>query len=153
MALACALDALKATERLAFDGVIDVIDGAVGGCPTRTEVVLIDANVRLLIALVARSAIDPPFRSRVVLTAMPSLSYSPGSLPTVYRKVAVLESLKDRKVAYSVTEEPEPFNVKVSLGLPLTVTDSEKLTVKLSAPAGMYVALAGGETDEMVGAV
>ena len=38
--------------------------------------VLTAEKVRVLIALVARSAIDPPFRSRVVLTAMPSLSNS-----------------------------------------------------------------------------
>ena len=64
-----------------------------------------------------------------------------------------MESLRDIKVAYLLTAEPEPFNVKVRRGVPLTVTDSEKLTVKLSAPEGLYVPLAGGETDEMVGAL
>ena len=64
-----------------------------------------------------------------------------------------MESLRDIKVAYLLTAEPEPFNVKVRRGVPVTVTDSEKLTVKFSAPAGLYVPLAGGETDEMVGAL
>ena len=64
-----------------------------------------------------------------------------------------MESLRDMKVAYLLTAEPEPFKVKVRRGVPLTVTDSEKLTVKLSAPEGLYVPLAGGETDEIVGAL
>ena len=64
-----------------------------------------------------------------------------------------MESLREMKVAYLVRAEPEPFKVKVRRGVPLTVTDSEKLTVKLSGPAGLYVPFAGGETDEMVGAV
>ena len=67
---------MKATERVPLLVVIDVIVGAAGVCETRTEVRVGAVNVRGERALVARSAMVPLLRSRVVDTAMPSVSIS-----------------------------------------------------------------------------
>ena len=69
----------------------------------------------------------------MVLIEIPSLSSSSGSSPTVYLKVAVFESEKLRNVAYSV----DVPTVKTSRGVPETVTDSEKVTVKAGTLPGM----------------
>ena len=52
-------------------------------------------------------------------------------------------------MAYSVALP----TVRVSRGEPVTVMDSEKLTKNVGVSAGLYVALAGAVTDEIVGAV
>ena len=66
---------VKATERDPEPEVILVIVGAAGGCATRTEVRV--GAVKLNIALfVARSAIAPPLRERLVAIAIPSVSIS-----------------------------------------------------------------------------
>ncbi len=140
---------LKATESVPQLGVIDVMVGAAGVWATRTEVKVGAVKVKGESALVARSAIDPLLRSRVVDTAMPSVSNSPLAVATVYLNVAVLESVSETNVAYFVSDP----TVRVSRGVPVTVTDSEKLTVKFSALPGIYVELEGAETDEIVGAV
>jgi hypothetical protein len=70
---------------------------------------------------------DPLLRSKVVETEIPSVSNSIGSVVTVYLKVAVFESVSDRKFAYFV-DEP---TVKVRRGDPVIVTDSLKTTVKV----------------------
>ena len=80
---------------------------------------------------------------------MPSVSNSTASVATVYRNSAVLESVIDTKFAYSV----DVPTVSVNRGVPLTVTDSEKPTVKVGVSEGLYVPLVGAETDEIVGAV
>ena len=141
--------AVKATERVPLLGVIDVMVGAAGVCATRTEVRVGAVKVRGESALVARSAIAPLLRSRVVDTAMPSVSNSPLAVATVYLKVAVLESVSETNVAYFVSDP----TVSVKRGLPVTVTDSEKLTVKFRALPGIYVELDGAATEEIVGAV
>jgi hypothetical protein len=141
--------AVKATESVPLLGVIDVIVGAAGGWATSTEVRVGAEKVRGESALVARSAIVPLLRSRVVETAMPSVSNSPLAVATVYLNVAVLESVSETKVAYFVREP----TVRVRRGDPVTVTDSEKLTVKFSAFPGIYVELPGAETEAIVGAV
>ena len=141
--------AVKATESVPLLGVMDVIVGAAGVCATSTEVSVGAVKVKGESALVARSAIAPLLRSRVVDTAMPSVSNSPLAVATVYLNVAVLESVSETNVAYFVSAP----TVSVSRGVPVTVTDSEKLTVKLSAPAGIYVAFEGADTEEIVGAV
>ena len=54
--------------------------------------------------------------------------------------MAVLLSDIDRKLAYSVTLEPEPSRVRVRRGEPVTVTDSEKVRVKFKIdPVGVPV--------------
>jgi hypothetical protein len=68
--------AVKATESVPLLVVIDVIVGAAGVCATSTEVSMGAVNVSGERALVARSAMAPPFRSKVVDTAMPSVSIS-----------------------------------------------------------------------------
>jgi hypothetical protein len=83
-------------------------------------------KVRFESEFVARSRMVPELRSRVVDIAMPSVSNSSGSLPTVYLKSAVLLSDIEKSVAYLVVAP----TVNVSLGVPETVTDSEKATVK-----------------------
>jgi hypothetical protein len=123
--------------------------GAAGGCATKTDVNVGAEKVKGVSALVARSAIVPLLRSKVVDTAIPSVSNSPLATATVYRNVAVFESVSETKVAYFVREP----TVRVRRGDPVTVTDSEKLTVKFSAFPGIYVELLGAETDEIVGAV
>lgn len=140
---------MKATESVPLLGVIEVIVGAAGVWATRTEVSVGAVKVRGESALVARSAIEPPLRSRVVETAMPSVSNSPFAVATVYLKVAVLESVSETNVAYFVSDP----TVSVKRGLPVTVTDSEKLTVKFRALLGIYVELDGAATEEIVGAV
>jgi ABC-type Fe3+-hydroxamate transport system substrate-binding protein len=55
----------------------------------------------------------------------------------------------ETKFAYSVVEP----TVSVNRGVPVTVTDSEKATVKVGVLPGIYVELAGAVTEEMVGAV
>jgi hypothetical protein len=140
---------VKATESVPLLGVIDVTVGAAGVWATSTEVSVGAVKVRGERALVARSAIAPLLRSRVVETAMPSVSNSPLAVATVYLNVAVLESVSETNVAYLVSAP----TVSVRRGLPVTVTDSEKFTVKLSAPAGIYVAFEGADTEEIVGAV
>ena len=105
--------------------------------------------MRLESALVARSEIEPPLKSRDVATEMPSVSNSFESLVTVYLKVAVLESVSARKFAYLVTEP----TVNVRRGVPVTVTDSLKTIVNVGVWLLLYVELAGAETDEIVGAV
>jgi hypothetical protein len=52
-------------------------------------------------------------------------------------------------VAYSV----DVPTVRVNRGVPVTVTDSLKLTMKEGVLAGIYVELDGAVTDERVGAV
>jgi hypothetical protein len=141
--------AVKATESVPLLGVIDVIVGAAGVWATSTEVRVGAEKVRGESALVARSAMAPPFRSKVVDTAMPSVSNSPLAVATVYLNVAVLESVSETNVAYFVSAP----TVSVRRGELVTVTDSEKLTVKFKALPGMYVELLGAETDEIVGAV
>ena len=69
--------AVKATESVPLLVVIDVMVGAAGVCATRTDVSVGAVKVRGERALVARSAIVPLLRSRVVETAMPSASISP----------------------------------------------------------------------------
>jgi hypothetical protein len=128
---------------------MESIVGAAGGWATNTEVRVGALNVSELIALLAKSTIVPEFKSKVVETAMPSISNSPLAVATVYLNVAVLESVSETKVAYFVSAP----TVSVRRGIPVTVTDSEKLTVKLSAPAGIYVAFEGAATEEIVGAV
>jgi hypothetical protein len=61
----------------------------------------------------------------------------------------VRESGIDTKVAYSV----ELPTVSVRRGVPVTVIDSEKRTVKVGVSEGIYVLLAGAVTVEIVGAV
>ena len=141
--------AVKATESVPLLGVMEVIVGAAGVCVTSTEDSVEAVNVKGERALVARSAIAPLLRSRVVDTSMPSVSNSPLAVATVYLNVAVLESVSETNVAYFVSAP----TVSVRRGLPVTVTDSEKFTVKLSAPAGIYVAFEGADTEEIVGAV
>ena len=125
------------------------IVGATGNCATKTDVRVGAVKDRSEMAFVARSEIDPLLRSTVVATEIPSVSNSIGSVVTVYLKVAVFESVSERKVAYLV-EEP---TVKVRRGAPVTVTDSLKTIVKVGVWLLLYVELAGGETDEIVGAV
>jgi len=141
--------AVKATESAPLLGVIEVIVGAAGVCATRTEVRVGAVKVNGESAFVARSAIAPLLRSRVVDTAMPSVSTSPLAVATVYLKVAVLESVSETNVAYFVSDP----TVRVNRGLPVTVADSEKLTVKFSALPGKYVELEGADTEVIVGAV
>jgi hypothetical protein len=124
---------VKKTVRVPDVAVIESIVGAAGGCATRTDVSVGAENVRSTIALVARSAIDPLLRSRLVVIAMPSVSNSRGSMATVYRKRAVLESLIERKFAYSVVEP----TVRVKRGVPVIVTDSENATVKVGVSEGI----------------
>ena len=100
-------------------------------------------------ALVARSEIEPPFRSTDVATEIPSVSYSFESLVTVYLKVAVFESVSARKFAYLVTEP----TVKVRRGVPVTVTDSLRTTVNVGVWLLLYVEFVGAETVEIAGAV
>jgi hypothetical protein len=68
--------AVKATESVPLLVVIDVMVGAAGVWATSTEVRVGAEKVRDERALVARSAMAPPFRSKVVDTAMPSVSIS-----------------------------------------------------------------------------
>ena len=81
----------------------------------------------------ARSVNEPPLRSGDEATTIPSVSYSPLAVPTLYLNSAVLESDIDTYVAYLVSDP----TVNVSLGEPETVTDSEKLTVKVGVSAGI----------------
>ena len=72
-------------------------------------------------------------RSKDVASVMPSPSISRGSDATVYLNRAVRESVIERKVAYSV----ELPTVSVRRGKPVTVTDSEKATVKVGVSEGI----------------
>ena len=125
--------AVKATERVPLLGVIDVMVGAAGVCATSTEVSVGAVKVSGERALVARSAIVPLLRSRVVETAMPSVSNSPLAVATVYLNVAVLESVSETKVAYFVSAP----TVSVRRGIPVTVIDSENATVKVGVSEGI----------------
>jgi hypothetical protein len=129
--------------------VIESIVGAAGGCATRTDVSVGALNDVLERVLVARSLMLPLLRSSDVVSEIPSVSNSSGSEVTVYRKRAVRESGIDTKVAYSV----ELPTVSVRRGVPVTVIDSEKRTVKVGVSEGIYVLLAGAVTVEIVGAV
>ena len=124
---------MKKTVKVPEVAVIESIVGAAAGCATSTEVNVGAEKVRLVRALVARSAIDPLLRSKVVATEMPSVSNSRGSAAIVYRKRAVLESLIDRKFAYSVVEP----TVSIRRGVPVIVTDSENATVNVGVFVGM----------------
>jgi hypothetical protein len=62
---------------------MESIVGAAGGWATRTEVRVGALKVSELIALVAKSTIVPEFRSKVVDTAIPSLSISFKEVATV----------------------------------------------------------------------
>jgi hypothetical protein len=68
--------AVKATESVPLLGVIDVMVGAAGVWATSTEVRVGAVKVKGESALVARSAIVPLLRSKVVETAIPSVSIS-----------------------------------------------------------------------------
>ena len=74
--------AVKATESVPLLGVIDVMVGAAGVWATSTEVSVGAVKVRGERALVARSAIVPLLRSKVVDTEMPSVSISPEEVCT-----------------------------------------------------------------------
>jgi hypothetical protein len=67
----------------------------------------------------------------------------------VYLNNAVFESGIDIYDAYLVSAP----TVRVSLGEPETVTDSEKLAVKVGVSVGMYVLVEGPVTDVMLGSV
>jgi hypothetical protein len=87
--------AVKATERVPLLGVIDVMVGAAGVWATRTEVRVGALKVRLEMEFVARSRIVPELRSKVVETAMPSVSISLEEVCTAYVNVSVLLLLPD----------------------------------------------------------
>jgi hypothetical protein len=129
--------------------VIESIVGAAAGWATSTDVSEGAEKVKLEREFVAKSRIVPELRSRDVATAMPSVSNSTGSVATVYLNNAVLESVNDWKIAYSVADP----TVKTRRGAPVIVTDSEKPTVKVGVSEGLYVPFAGAETEEIVGAV
>lgn len=141
--------AVKATESVPLLGVMDEMVGADGVWATSTEVSVGAEKPKFVCALVAKSAIEALLRSRVVDIAMPSVSNSPLAVATVYLKVAVFESVSETNDAYFVSDP----TVRANRGVPETVTDSEKLTVKFSALPGKYVELEGAETNEIVGAV
>ena len=107
--------------------------GAAGGCATRTEERVGAVREVLVRVLVARSRIVALLRSKDVASEMPSVSNSSGSDATVYLNKAVRESVIERKVAYSV----ELPTVSVNRGAPVTVTDSEKATVKVGVSEGI----------------
>jgi hypothetical protein len=86
---------VKATESVPLLVVIDVIVGAAGVCATRTEVRVGALKVRLEMEFVARSRIVPELRSKVVETAMPSVSISLEEVCTAYVNVSVLLLLPD----------------------------------------------------------
>lgn len=71
-----ALPALKAIESWALPAVIEVIVGAAGIWATKILVVFGGVRLRVEMALPALSVIEPLFKSRVELTAMPSVSNS-----------------------------------------------------------------------------
>jgi hypothetical protein len=74
--------AVKATESVLLLGVMDVMVGAAGVCATRTEVRVGAVKVKGESALVARSAMVPLLRSKVVDNAIPSVSISPEEVCT-----------------------------------------------------------------------
>jgi hypothetical protein len=112
---------------------MESIVGAAAGWATSTDVRVGAEKLTLESELVARSRIVPELRSRLVEIAMPSVSNSIGSEATVYLNNAVLESVNDWKVAYSVAEP----TVSVNRGIPVMVTDSEKPTVKVGVSEGL----------------
>ena len=82
IALPLAAPAVKAILSVCEAVVIAVIVGAPGNCATKTLVKVGAVNV-LTATLVAGSAMDPPFKSIVVATAIPSVSISLISVGTV----------------------------------------------------------------------
>jgi hypothetical protein len=114
--------------------VIESMVGAAAGWATRTAVKVGAVKVAGLKEFVAKSDIDPPLRSRVVLEiAIPSVSNSPDEVATVYLKSAVLLSVIDTKFAYFASEP----TVNAIRGVPVTVTDSLKTIVNVGVSEGM----------------
>ena len=74
---------VNAIEICPLDEVIASIVGAPGGWATKTEVSVGALKVSELIALLAKSTMVPEFKSKVVETAMPSLSISLEEVATV----------------------------------------------------------------------
>ena len=74
---------MNAIEIWPLDAVMESIVGAAGGWATNTEVRVGALKVSELIALVARSTTVPEFKSKVVETAMPSISISFKEVATV----------------------------------------------------------------------
>jgi hypothetical protein len=77
-----AAPAVNATERDPEPETMLVIEGAAGGCATST-VDIVGAVKLSVAALVARSAIAPPFSEILVPSAMPSVSISKSLVCTV----------------------------------------------------------------------
>ena len=113
--------------------VIESMVGAAAGWATSTDASEGAEKVKLEREFVAKSRMVPELRSRVVETAIPSVSNSTGSVATVYLNNAVLESVNDWKIAYSAAEP----TVRVNRGIPVMVTDSEKPTVKVGVSEGL----------------
>jgi hypothetical protein len=67
----------------------------------------------------------------------------------VYLNKAVLLSINETKFAYLIAAP----TMSVKRGVPVTVIDSENAIVKVGVSTGLYVALAGGVTVEIIGAV
>ena len=74
---------------------MESIVGAPGFCAAKTEVRVGAEKVSADKALVAKSLIDPEFKSREVLTAMPSVSMSLREVCTAYVKRSARELLPD----------------------------------------------------------
>ena len=84
---------------MAFVAVIESIVGADGACATKIPESVGAVKVSGVRELEAISEIEPPLRSRVVDTEMPSVSNSPTLVVTVYLKLAVLLSMRELNTA------------------------------------------------------
>jgi hypothetical protein len=93
------LPAVKATERVADEGEIELIVGAAALWATFTELRFGEVKDRSVMLFPARSVITAPLVSAGEVSETPSVSMSSGSVATVYRKTAVLESVFDTHVA------------------------------------------------------